>query len=88
MYDRKVWLGLVPGLDLLMTPSSSAEADSTFDQDWVQHLARQITDFLQANLVWIGLQPKKPLKGSEFPDEVVTMLDYACGDGVASRVSD
>lgn len=71
-----------------MNPSSSAVADSTFDQDWVQHLTRQITDFLKENVVWIGLQPKKALEGSEFPHEVVTMLDYACGDGAASRVSD
>ena len=80
----------IPGFRQLIDPQScSAHANTTFDQEWTQRLARQIADFLQANVVWIGLQQSKTVEGSGLiPDEVITMLDYACGDGLASRVSD
>lgn len=83
-HPHLVWLDLVPGFHTLMTLMSSTGADLVFGQEWVQNLARQITDFLHANIAWLGLEPAGAVEGSGLP---VSMLDYACGNGAASRVS-
>ncbi|QGI78663.1 hypothetical protein CEK25_005392 [Fusarium fujikuroi] len=55
---------------------SSQVAADVFKHPWIQRLCSQISDELQQNLGWIGV-PDKP---GQFK-----MLDYACGNGVASR---
>lgn len=66
---------------------SSAEADHVYGEEWIQQIGRQIAEFLQKNVAWIGLQPERAKEGSEFQGAPVSMLDYACGHGVASKVS-
>lgn len=66
---------------------SSVEADSVYGEEWIQQIGRQITEFLQGNATWIGLQPERATEGSESQGAPVSMLDYACGHGVASKVS-
>lgn len=63
----------------LLTLHKSTNADLVFKQEWVQALARQITDYIQTHVDWIGVTPATA--GAR-----VTMLDYACGNGVASMV--
>lgn len=72
---------------MLMTLLSSAEADAVYGEEWIQQVGRQITDFLEGNVSWIGLQPARAEEGSRFQGAPVSMLDYACGNGVASKVS-
>ena len=66
---------------------SSVEGDSVYDEEWIQQIGRQITEFLQGNVTWIGLQPERAKEDSKFQGAPVSMLDYACGQGVASKVS-
>ncbi|KAJ9156479.1 hypothetical protein NKR23_g1117 [Pleurostoma richardsiae] len=56
-------------------------ADSAFKIPWVRALLEQITDFLRGNVEWIGLPA-----GGDAGDKNLKMLDYACGNGVASTV--
>ena len=72
---------------MLMTLLSSDEGDSVYGEEWIQQVGRQITDFLQGNVAWIGLQPATAKEGAGFQGAPVSMLDYACGNGVASKVS-
>ncbi|KAL5600518.1 hypothetical protein FOVSG1_008330 [Fusarium oxysporum f. sp. vasinfectum] len=51
-------------------------AAEVFKHPWIQQLCNQISDELRQNLDWIGI-PEKP--------DAFKMLDYACGNGVASR---
>ncbi|KAF5711925.1 hypothetical protein FMUND_8766 [Fusarium mundagurra] len=51
-------------------------AAEVFKHPWIQRLCKQISDELRQNLDWIGIREK--------PDSF-KMLDYACGNGVASR---
>ncbi|KAF4945310.1 hypothetical protein FGADI_12050 [Fusarium gaditjirri] len=51
-------------------------AAEVFKHPWIQRLCTQISDELRQNLDWVGI----PEKHNEFK-----MLDYACGNGVASR---
>ncbi|KAG4274382.1 hypothetical protein FPRO04_09340 [Fusarium proliferatum] len=51
-------------------------AAEVFKHPWIQRLCSQISDELQQNLGWIGVADKP----GQFK-----MLDYACGNGVASR---
>ncbi|KAF5538557.1 hypothetical protein FMEXI_9328 [Fusarium mexicanum] len=51
-------------------------AAEVFKHPWIQRLCNQISDELRQNLDWIGITGK--------PDGL-KMLDYACGNGVASR---
>ncbi|KAF5552215.1 hypothetical protein FNAPI_7130 [Fusarium napiforme] len=51
-------------------------AAEVFKHPWIQRLCNQISDELRQNLDWIGI-PEKP--------DGFKMLDYACGNGVASR---
>ncbi|KAG5819833.1 hypothetical protein H9Q74_009243 [Fusarium xylarioides] len=51
-------------------------AAEVFKHPWIQRLCNQISDELRQNLGWIGI-PEKP--------DQFKMLDYACGNGVASR---
>ncbi|KAF4625387.1 hypothetical protein G7Y89_g12780 [Cudoniella acicularis] len=52
-------------------------ADTMLKQKWAQALARQITEYTQSHVEWIGVTPA-------IPSAPVRMLDYACGSGVAS----
>lgn len=70
-----------------MTRLFSDEAHSVYDEEWIQTIGQQITEFLQENVTWIGLQPERAEEGSEIQSAPVSMLDYACGHGVASKVS-
>ncbi|KFY32268.1 hypothetical protein V493_00358 [Pseudogymnoascus sp. VKM F-4281 (FW-2241)] len=71
---------LFPPLSRILLTLDSTNADAAFNQKWVQTLVHQITDYIQTHVGWIGVAPAT----SNAP---VTMLDYACGNGVASRVS-
>ncbi|KAF4335432.1 1-aminocyclopropane-1-carboxylate synthase 1 [Fusarium beomiforme] len=51
-------------------------AAEVFKHPWIQNLCNQISDELRENLDWIGIRDKP---------NGVRMLDYACGNGVASR---
>ncbi|KAF5691041.1 hypothetical protein FDENT_3645 [Fusarium denticulatum] len=51
-------------------------AAEVFKYPWIQRLSNQISGELRQNLDWIGIREK--LDGFK-------MLDYACGNGVASR---
>ncbi|RBQ68481.1 hypothetical protein FVER53590_12647 [Fusarium verticillioides] len=51
-------------------------AAEVFKHPWIQRICNQISDELRQNLDWIGI-PEKP--------DGFKMLDYACGNGVASR---
>jgi hypothetical protein len=57
----------------------SAHGSHVFDQDWVKKLAAQLTDALQSQVDDIAI--RKPARD----DVPVKMLDYACGNGVASK---
>ncbi|KAF4977281.1 hypothetical protein FZEAL_6169 [Fusarium zealandicum] len=56
---------------------SSNVSPSVFRWPWIVELCKQISSELRQNIDWIGIQPpsSKPTK----------LLDYACGNGVASR---
>ncbi|KAK3935271.1 S-adenosyl-L-methionine-dependent methyltransferase [Diplogelasinospora grovesii] len=54
-------------------------ARAVFEQDWVRHLTGQITDALRSNLDSFTIR-KRTDSG-----EPVRLLDYACGNGLASR---
>lgn len=58
----------------------SVQADTMMKQEWALALGDQITTYIQTHVEWIGVDPSKPVAP-------VRMLDYACGNGVASRVS-
>ena len=60
-----------------LTPPSE-HADTAFTQERVQILTQQIADHIQASLEWI-VTPEKP-------NAPITMLDYACDNGAASKV--
>ncbi|KAH7172920.1 S-adenosyl-L-methionine-dependent methyltransferase [Fusarium sp. MPI-SDFR-AT-0072] len=51
-------------------------AAEVFKHPWIQRICSQISDELRDNISWIGI-PERP-DGNK-------MLDYACGNGVASR---
>ncbi|KAI3575619.1 S-adenosyl-L-methionine-dependent methyltransferase [Fusarium oxysporum f. sp. albedinis] len=51
-------------------------AAEVFKHPWIQRLCNQISDELREQIDWIGI-PERP-EGNK-------MLDYACGNGVASR---
>jgi len=57
---------------------NSQVAADVFKHPWIQRLCNQISDELREKIDWIGI-PERP-EGNK-------MLDYACGNGVASRVS-
>ncbi|RSL62617.1 hypothetical protein CEP54_005610 [Fusarium duplospermum] len=52
-------------------------APAVFQWPWIVELCNQITRELRANIDWIGIEPP-----STRPTKI---LDYACGNGVASR---
>jgi len=54
-------------------------ARDIFKQAWVRDLAEQVTDALRSNVGWIDI--RKPSENGE----PVRLLDYACGNGVASH---
>jgi hypothetical protein len=50
-----------------------------WDKDWVRDLTQQVQNELQEQLQWINI-PHSDTKEAK-------MLDYACGNGAASKVS-
>ena len=72
----------------------STAAATYDDKPWQQAIAEQITKEIRSRLDWIGLQGTDK-EGSEVVEKKlhgldgtqVRMLDYACGPGMASRVS-
>ena len=54
-----------------------------FKWPWIVDLCNQITEELRQNVDWIGLGP---IEAGEAADGS-KMLDYAAGNGVASRAS-
>lgn len=60
-----------------LTRASNAPP-ALFRWPWIIELCNQISKELRSNIDWIGIRPpsSRPTK----------LLDYACGDGVASRV--
>src|SRR5262245_14610105 len=78
---------LVPAEKYPFSNDQSEAAHSVFDVQWVRDLGRQITEHLQANIRWIGVGDDIGTLNTEETDAPVRkMLDYACGNGVASRV--
>lgn len=68
---------------LLFLTRKSKFAKDAFDIPWIVDLSNSITKELQKNVEWIGisqLPPHRNMQGTK-------MLDYACGNGLASRVS-
>ena len=62
---------------------TSKVAATVFDTPWIQKLCSQISDELRDQVDWIGF----PKKNTENKEKKIRMLDYACGNGLASRVS-
>jgi hypothetical protein len=58
-------------------------AGDVFSFPWIVQLCNQITDELRQNVEWIGLG----LSSTGSAAQGTKMLDYAAGNGVASRVS-
>ena len=58
---------------------SSSIAKIAYTVPWVNDLVAEITEFLRDNVEWLGIPPATAGR---------RMLDYACGNGAASRVSD
>ncbi|KAH7165776.1 S-adenosyl-L-methionine-dependent methyltransferase [Dactylonectria macrodidyma] len=56
-------------------------AADVFAIPWIVELSNQITADLQQNVEWIGI--KRP--AAEGDSRTIKMLDYACGNGLASR---
>jgi len=63
---------------IIILTCRSNVAPAVFQWPWIVELCNQITRELRANIDWIGIQPP-----STRPTKI---LDYACGNGVASRV--
>lgn len=47
---------------------------------------QQVSENLQSHIDWIGIKRTTATKGMASHDAPVRMLDYACGNGMASRV--
>ncbi|KAH8598864.1 S-adenosyl-L-methionine-dependent methyltransferase [Bisporella sp. PMI_857] len=55
----------------------NANADDISKQQWVVDLSIQITEYIKSHIDWIGIAPASA-------PAPVTLLDYACGNGLAS----
>jgi hypothetical protein len=63
--------------------ASSAASEAVFDEDWIRDLSLQITNGLQSRVEWLGLAPL-----TDGEDSLgVRLLDYACGNGLVSKVN-
>ncbi|ORY62600.1 S-adenosyl-L-methionine-dependent methyltransferase [Pseudomassariella vexata] len=51
-----------------------------FETPWIRDLVNHIIDFIRENKEWIGV-----FKDPNCPEQGLKMLDYACGDGAASK---
>lgn len=58
----------------------SQASHSVFKDKWVHDLQKQISEFLTSHIDWIGVQAPN--------DEAryTKIMDYACGNGIVSRV--
>lgn len=61
---------------VLRAKNRTSVAVSAWKEPWIKDLAAHIIDHLQSNSEWMGL--------SKTPDHEIRLLDYACGNGVAS----
>lgn len=66
-----------------LTQLCSQAVHSAFKQKWVQDLHAQVSEFLAGNVEWLGL----PSPIGEDGRTETKMMDYACGNGIISRVS-
>ena len=60
----------------------SAGAVKAFTIPWVRELIEQISKYLRENAEWIGIPSQEATK-----DRAIKLLDYACGNGTVSMVS-
>lgn len=58
----------------------SSVAATIFEEPWVKELCAQISNELKDHIEWIEVRHTDDQSG-------LKMLDYACGNGIASRVS-
>jgi hypothetical protein len=58
----------------------SANIDDISKQQWVIDLSNQITEYIKSHIDWIGIAAAASATAP------VTLLDYACGTGLASTV--
>jgi hypothetical protein len=58
-------------------------APNIFSEPWVLGLTNQVSNELQEQVAWI----KGGSLSLNTADQETKMLDYACGDGMVSRVS-
>ena len=68
-----------PSLDILKDERSSTQVEKISSEPWIQDLTLQILEHLRSNVAWMGLQ--------DGTQTAAKMLDYACGPGIASKVS-
>lgn len=66
----------------LLTSTSKVAAD-VFTIPWIVEMSNQIVANLSENTEWIGIKRSE----SDGNSQTIKMLDYACGNGLASRVS-
>jgi hypothetical protein len=59
-------------------------AATIFDTPWIRDLTTQISNELHEQVDWIGFRRSTP---DDTGERATKMLDYACGNGVVSRVS-
>lgn len=56
------------------------------DKPWFAKVNQQVTDALRGRLDWVGI-PFANITPDSKEDKEVRLLDYACGPGLMSRVS-
>jgi hypothetical protein len=61
---------------------TSNASQLVFKDKWVHDLQNQISEFLMGNLDWIGVQSPTVDNSRQ-----TKLMDYACGNGIVSRVS-
>lgn len=67
---------------IVLTSPHSNVAGSIFDKPWVRDLCNQISNELKSQIDWIEVRTSSSADDSRD----TKMLDYACGNGVVSRV--
>lgn len=62
---------------------NSTAAQSAHNDKWVFDLQAQISAFLIASTEWLGLKLPQDAQGQT----TARLMDYACGNGIVSRVN-